>query len=153
MRAHMMDGDLIANTIEVESLDVFTSLVDADLYGGGPGDSIIDGVLVPKPAPPATPYAELSVAYLNEVRLIRERILARINGYLLRLINNEPPAYAEEKALCETLIAGLLDITTIPSVLAATTMPELEYAVKVEYARLVGLASENLVLAFRQVDV
>ena len=46
MRAHMLDENgLIINTIEVESLDIFPNLVDADI-GGAIGDWIIDGKVV-----------------------------------------------------------------------------------------------------------
>lgn len=46
MRAHIIDGDgRITNTEEVYGLG--PNMVDADEVGGGMGDSIIDGVLVP----------------------------------------------------------------------------------------------------------
>jgi len=49
MRAHQVDENgLILNTIVVESLDFMEGLKDADLFGGGPGDSIIDDVLIPR---------------------------------------------------------------------------------------------------------
>lgn len=63
MNAHQLDAaGVIINTIVVESLDDLPGLVDAEL-GGGIGDSIIDGVLVPQP-PPAPPVPE-SVPMLN----------------------------------------------------------------------------------------
>lgn len=47
MRAHQIDGaGLILNTIVVNSLDDLPNLVDASI-GGGRGDSVIGGVLVP----------------------------------------------------------------------------------------------------------
>lgn len=52
MRAHVMDGILIVNTIEVASLDFIPNLIDASI-GGGIGDTIVDGVLIPKPISPA----------------------------------------------------------------------------------------------------
>lgn len=51
MRAHVIDNGVIVNTIVVTSLDFRPNLVDASI-GGGIGDSIIDGVLVLKPATP-----------------------------------------------------------------------------------------------------
>lgn len=47
MRAHQIDSSgLILNTIVVNSLDDLPNLVDASI-GGGRGDSVIGGVLVP----------------------------------------------------------------------------------------------------------
>lgn len=47
MKAHLMKGDEIVNTILVESLSVLPNLVDASI-GGSIGDKIIDGVVVPR---------------------------------------------------------------------------------------------------------
>lgn len=153
MNAHELDGNgLILNTIVVESLDFSPGLVDADQIGGCKGDSIIDGVLVK--TPPAGPsFEDQKADYLNEVRALREKLLIRLNGYGTQLLISEPPEYAEEKALCAVIVKGLLDITTIPAVLATTDMDSLKIAVKIEYARLVSLASEDMVKAFRQVDL
>jgi len=53
MRAHKVDGSgLIINTIIVDSL--YGGLIDASI-GGGIGDSIINGVLVPAPMPEPEP--------------------------------------------------------------------------------------------------
>lgn len=92
-------------------------------------------------------------SYLDSVRTMRERILIRLNGYGGQLLLAEPPACAEEKALCSTIIQGLLDITTIPAVTEATDLEQLQTAIKSEYARLVGMASEDMVKAFRKVDL
>lgn len=57
MRAHQIDGaGLILNTIVVNSLDDLPNLVDASI-GGGRGDSVIGGVLVPAPAVQPVPQA------------------------------------------------------------------------------------------------
>jgi len=49
MNAHQLDDDgVIINTIVVESLDVFPSLVDASI-GGQRGDSVVNGAVIPKP--------------------------------------------------------------------------------------------------------
>lgn len=107
-----------------------------------------------KNAQPSGPsYSEQRTIYLNEVRSMRAQVLARLNGYGATLYLKDPPAQDVEKANCYMLIQGLLDITTIPEVLAATNIADLTTAVKTEYARLVGLASTELVKAFRQVDV
>src|SRR3954470_21110013 len=52
MKAHQLDADgVIINTIVVDGLDVLPDLVDAGI-GGSIGDSIIDGVVVPKAPDP-----------------------------------------------------------------------------------------------------
>ena len=51
MKAHVIQNGVIANTIEVDALDVIPGLVDASI-GGSIGDSFVDGVVVPKPAQP-----------------------------------------------------------------------------------------------------
>lgn len=57
MRAHQIDSNgLILNTIVVNSLDDLPNLVDASI-GGGRGDSVIGGVLVPASAVQPVPQA------------------------------------------------------------------------------------------------
>lgn len=56
MRAHELDENgKIINTIAVESLNFKPGLVNADIYGGQIGDSIVGGVLVPAGGLPAEP--------------------------------------------------------------------------------------------------
>ncbi len=51
MNAHILDENgVIINTIVVDSLDVFPNLVDASI-GGQKGDSVVNGEVIPKPAP------------------------------------------------------------------------------------------------------
>lgn len=54
MIAHVLNEEgLIVNTIEVLEISThspFGILVEATQYGGGIGDSILNGILVPKPA-------------------------------------------------------------------------------------------------------
>jgi NCAIR mutase (PurE)-related protein len=50
MRAHIVQGGVIANTIEVESLDFMPGLIDADVHGGAVGD-LWDGQTFTKPVP------------------------------------------------------------------------------------------------------
>jgi hypothetical protein len=50
MRAHIIKDGVVANTIEVESLDFMPGLIDAS-NGGSVGDSW-DGATFTKPAPP-----------------------------------------------------------------------------------------------------
>lgn len=94
-------------------------------------------------------------AYLNDIRAMRERLLNRLAGITMGIIAGEPPEETDIRDLYRTLRQSLLDITTIPGVTAATTMPQLKAAVKAEYTRLVGLASTtsiDFVRAFREVD-
>jgi hypothetical protein len=154
MRAHFVsDSGVIMNTIEVESLDFMPGLVDAAI-GGTIGDSIINGMLVKAPNSGGTmPFEQQKEEYLDTVRDMREKLLIRLNGYGTQLMLAEPPENAAEKALCNEIIQGLLDITTIEPVLTATTVGEVKTAVKAEYARLVGRASEDMNRAFRKVDL
>lgn len=104
---------------------------------------------------PSRSFAAQRTEYLISVREMRDKALARLNGYGSTLLLAEPPELVEEKAACLYLINGLLDITTIPSVVEAVTMVDLKAAVKAEYARLVAYANDvspNLVKTFRQVD-
>lgn len=74
MNAHMLDANgVILNTIVVDSLDVLPDLVDASI-GGTIGDSIVDGVVVPKP--PLAPVVPQSVTR----RQARQALL--LNGLL-----------------------------------------------------------------------
>lgn len=60
MNAHQIDANnVIINTIVVDSLDIFPNLVDAE-FGGSIGDRIIDGVVLPKTAPPPTVPSEIT---------------------------------------------------------------------------------------------
>lgn len=153
MRAHQLNEDgVITNTVEVDSLDFMPGLVDA-VIGGSIGDSIINGAVLGLQPLPGPSYEDQAAAYLDEVRALREKILLRLNGYGTQLLLAEPPVFAEEEVLCTVIVKGLLDITTIPSVLEAGDIDSLKFAVKTEYARLVGLASETMVKAFRQVDL
>lgn len=65
MRAHVINDGVIANTIEVDSLDVIPGLVDASI-GGSIGDSIVNGAVVPKPAPPAPVPESVSPRQIRE---------------------------------------------------------------------------------------
>jgi hypothetical protein len=156
MRAHVLDAfGVIVNTVMTDRLG--DNMVDADVVGGGPGDSVVNGALVPKSPQVVTAptFAQLKAEYLDEVREMREKVLVRLNGYGSMLYLGEPPELPDEKLLCRDLIQGLLDITTIDEVESATTIAAVKLAVKAEWARLVALAntsSPNLVKAFRKVD-
>lgn len=82
MRAHIIKDGVIANTIEVELLGAIPGLVDASV-GGSIDDSIVNGVVVPKPAPPFDPapvMAELDAIDRKSIRSIREWIAAQPNA-------------------------------------------------------------------------
>lgn len=157
MRAHELNNDgMIINTIIVESEDFKSGLVNADDVGGEIGDFVIGGVLVKATVTrDQSDYLENKAEYMDLVREQRDKVLSRLNGISATMYLREPPALVDEKACCLTLIQALLDITILPSVVAATTQLQLKQAVKMEYARLVNLAnatSPDLVKAFRQVD-
>lgn len=69
MRAHQMNGDVITNTIVVDSLDVLPNLIDASI-GGQIGDSIVNGVVVPAPVP--APQVPKSVTMQKARRALRQ---------------------------------------------------------------------------------
>ena len=67
MKAHELDANgVIINTIVVNSLDVLQNLVSA-AAGGGIGDSIINGVLIPRTIEPAV--AAQPVVTTAQIRL------------------------------------------------------------------------------------
>lgn len=71
MNAHIIDANgVIINTIVVDSLDFMPGLIDAAI-GGGVGDSIIDGVLVPRPAPVATVPQEVTRQQALQALILR----------------------------------------------------------------------------------
>lgn len=112
-----------------------------------------DGIEIAPIEPDEDQFPIQKALYLNEVRALRDKVLFRLNGYGAGLMLGEPPSFAEEKALVKAIIDGLLDITTISGALSATTLTELQTAIKTEYARLVGLSSDGIKLAFRKLDL
>lgn len=75
MRAHIIDSGVIVNTIEVESLDAFPGAVDASL-GGSIGDSIVNGVVVQKPAPAPVVPSEITMRQARLVLLSAGKLAA-----------------------------------------------------------------------------
>jgi hypothetical protein len=69
MRAHVIEGGMVVNTIEVATLDALpgVTLVDADEVGGSIGWSYADGVASP-PTPPVLTLAERKAAMLETLR-------------------------------------------------------------------------------------
>ncbi len=74
MRAHIIEGGKVANTIEVESLDFMPGLVDAEL-GGEIGD-LFDGSVFSKPEPPELSADERRAAIQDEIDALERQDLA-----------------------------------------------------------------------------
>lgn len=76
MRAAVMYGDIVANVIEVESLDIFPNLLDGAT--ANIGDRRIGGIFVPQSKPKsddehdAPILAELHQIDLDSIRPLRE---------------------------------------------------------------------------------
>lgn len=148
MRAHQLDASgVIINTIVVESINDLPNLADAEM-GGTIGDSIVDGVVIPRPVEAIDPSIEMR-AILNETRDLRERILNRLAGIGLAAL-----ATGDDITKDGVLVArqSLLDITSVTSVLAATNATELGAALKTEWASIVSAAPVGLYNAFTLVD-
>ncbi len=155
MRCALLNSDDVVTAChELEDINTWPGYVPAET-AGNTGDTYnhMTGEFIPPYVDMAAIFAEEKRIYLDSVRELRAQVLARLNGYGSTLYLQDPPAQADEKANCALLIQGLLDITTIPAVVTATNIAELMVAVKTEYARLVGMASTELLKAFRQVDV
>jgi hypothetical protein len=152
--ALLNENDVVVACHELDDINDWPGYVPAET-AGNPGDTYnhMTGEFTPPYVDLAAIFNEEKRLYLDSVRELRSQVLARLNGYGSALYLQDPPALDAEKANCAMLIQGLLDITTIASVTAATDMAQLMTSVKTEYARLVSLASIQLVKAFRNVDV
>jgi len=72
MRAHVIEGGVIVNTIVVESLDFLPGLVDADKVGGSIGDGWDGSSVVPTvPKPPKPEPAK------SEVQILRDALITK----------------------------------------------------------------------------
>ena len=69
MKAHVIENNLVVNSIEVDSLSDFPNLVDG--YTGGIGWHYLNGVLI---APPVTPRTDDELA--ADARTERDNLLA-----------------------------------------------------------------------------
>lgn len=154
MRMHMIVNNIIVNTVEVDNPEDFPQyyLIDASI-GGQIGDSYIDGVIIPQPSQAEAIFQNSKALFLTEVRALREKALARLNGIGTMLLLREPPALLDEKSNVVLLIQGLLDITITPDLVSATDMTAVRSSVKAEYDRLVSLALPSVVKAFRDLDI
>lgn len=109
MRAHVMNGDVIVNTIVVDSLDVIPNLIDAAI-GGKIGDSIENGVVVPAQVPVRT-KADIQ----GEIDAIERATLANRGGRELdmRAMEKEAAAWSADSNHAQfgvpvaTILAGV----------------------------------------------
>jgi hypothetical protein len=79
MRAHLIQGGAVVNTIEVESLDFIPGLIDASL-GGSIGD-LWDGQTFTKPAPVVV-VPQVVTARQGMAELIDRDLVATVQGVL-----------------------------------------------------------------------
>lgn len=94
MRAHQLDGNgVILNTIEVESLDFLPNLIDAS-NGGQIGDSIVDGVIVPR-----STVTEQKAALLAQIDSLERNSMENRGARELHLAEMEREAQAQAEAL------------------------------------------------------
>ncbi|MET0322527.1 MAG: hypothetical protein ABW069_17530 [Duganella sp.] len=93
--------------------------------------------------PPA--FSALATSYLDAVRVSRENILNRLAGIgFAALAANDT---ASSNAVAQVRQA-LLDITTISTVAAATTLAQLKAAVQAEINRITAAANDTVRKAF-----
>lgn len=88
MNAHQIDvNGIIINTIIVDSIDFEPNLVDASI-GGSIGDSVVNGVIIPKPAPPVKvpEFVDMSSAQLY---LLRAGLLGAVESYVAALTGQD----------------------------------------------------------------
>lgn len=77
MRAHIIDGGIVVNTIVVDSLDVpGLVLIDADLHGGGPGwiwngEGLEAPPVMDRPAAIAAALAQINTSFETAMQAVR----------------------------------------------------------------------------------
>ncbi|NVI81927.1 hypothetical protein [Janthinobacterium sp. BJB401] len=104
----------------------------------------VDGRLIIA-APEPTPFADQAAAYLGAVRASRDDILNRIAGVGFAAMQSA------DSELVQAVIAArqaLLDITTVPNVVAATDSDALAAAIHDAYLAIIESAPERLLPAF-----
>ncbi|OFJ46387.1 hypothetical protein BA896_021770 [Janthinobacterium lividum] len=143
-----MRGDYeAAGTWPADAVEITTENHLALLAGQSDGRIIIAGAdgmpVLANPAP--TPYAQIAVAYLDTVRVIRDQILNRIMGIGFVAMQSGDTATAKSVT---TARQALLDITKSPAVLAATDADTLKAAVLATYKSIVAAAPASLRNAF-----
>ena len=95
MRAHIIEGGAVANTIAVESLDALqgVTLIDADLHGGTIGWMWDGETLTPPPGPPFDRHA--AAAQIDEAVA---SIYGRFTRFQLEYTEREAQAQAYKDA-------------------------------------------------------
>lgn len=95
MRAHIIEGGAVANTIAVESLDALpgVTLIDADLHGGGIG-WLWDGERLTPPPPPPFDRAAAALQIDESVAAI----YGRFTRFQLEYTEREAQAQAYKDA-------------------------------------------------------
>lgn len=100
-------------------------------------------------APTPVPFETLKAAELKQFRSEREQFLNRLAG-----IGLAAQFAGQSDVLASTLAVrqGLLDLTTHPTVVAATDLPGLKAAMKNRYLAILGDVPAVVFAAFRGVD-
>ena len=109
------------------------------------GDLFANGSFTPLPPPLPPPFAPQAKAYIATVRTTREMILNRLAGIAGRAYREGNIELADA---ADAASLALLDVTTAPAVLAATTLDELHDAVLDYYKGLVAGVPAGLKSAF-----
>ena len=83
MRAHVIENGIVKNTIVVESFDLTSNLIDAEVHGGGIG-WLWDGQTLTAPAltPPTIKEQIATLEAQVTERRYREAVLGTDNGWL-----------------------------------------------------------------------
>mgnify|MGYP003658275126 FL=1 len=92
MKAHQLNEQgLIVNTIVVNDINVLPNLIDASI-GGGIGDSIINGMLIIKPAQLPTKQEINATIYDQLLKIDQKSIRGLREGDNVRILSLESQA-------------------------------------------------------------
>lgn len=105
MRAHQLDANgVIVNTIIVASLDDFPNVIDASI-GGEVGDSIIEGVVMPR-----APAAGTQTARRITVLAFRNRFTPAEKVRIEMASLDNPAAVMADRTLAAAVRVGMSDL-------------------------------------------
>lgn len=154
------DASAVAPTIEIDNPDCkipadaveITSELHAALLEGQQRGETIRADENGHPilgAPTPLPFETLKAAELKQFRSEREQFLNRLAG-----IGLAAQFAGQADVLASTLAVrqGLLDLTTYPTVVAATDLPGLKAAMKSRYLEILSDVPAVVFAAFREVD-
>jgi len=113
MKAHVIENGVVVNTIVVDQLDDPTWL-DADVYGGGPGWVLVDGVLKDPNAQLIDPEQQAA-----DVRAERNTLLAACDWTQLA----DAPVDKEAWATYRQALRDITDQPGFPSEVMWPTQP------------------------------